>query len=65
VSMFYIVVDDGNKKRVVSSSNGHPREFPKHKKARNFINGRPFLRDANSQIVTEIDGIKYYMKVDI
>lgn len=64
-NIYYIVVSDGDKVKVVSSSNGHPREFPKIKKAQNFIDGRTYLEAKKPQIVTEIGEIKHYFKVDI
>jgi hypothetical protein len=63
--MFYIVLEVDGEKKVVATSNGHVREFPKRKKAQNFINGRAYLEVKNPQIVTEIDEIENRFKVDI
>jgi hypothetical protein len=61
--MFYIVVMQDEKQKVVADSEGEIREFPKLKKAQNFIDGRLYLKDP--QIVTKIDGIKQYFKVEL
>lgn len=65
MSIFYIVVSIDDVKRVVAASNGGIREFPKQKKAKNFINGRPYLEEKNPQIVTDIDNIKHLFRVDL
>ncbi len=65
MSTFYIIVIIDDIRKVVVSSNGVPREFPKQKKARNFIAGRPYLEAKNPQIVTDIDEIKHHFKVDL
>ena len=65
MNIFYIVVSDGDKKKVVATSNGQPRKFSKRKKARNFIAGRAYLEEKNPQIVTEIDEIEHHLKVDL
>jgi len=65
MDIFYIVVSDDDKKKVVTTSNGHPCKFSKRKKARNFIDGRAYLKVKSPQIVTEIDDIEYYLKVDL
>lgn len=61
--MFYIVVTKDETQKVVADSEGEIREFPKQKKAKNFVNGRPYLKDP--QIVTEIGGIKSRLKVEL
>lgn len=61
--MFYIVVTKDEKQKVVTDSDGQVREFPKRKKAANFIDGRLYL--SNPQIVTEIDGINQHFKVEL
>ena len=61
--MFYIIVMQDEKQKVVADSDGEIREFPKRKKAQNFVNGRLYLKDP--QIVTKIDGIKQYFKVEL
>ena len=61
--MFYVVITKDDEQKVVTDSDGQVREFPKRKKAANFIDGRPYLSDP--QIVTEIDGIKLRFKVDL
>ena len=63
--MFYIVVNDNDTVKVVTSANGPPREFSKRKKAQNFINGRAYLEVKSPQIVTEINGIEQCFKVDL
>lgn len=65
MSTFYIIVTIDDIRKVVAASNGVPREFPKQKKARNFINGRPYLEAKNPQIVIDIDDIKHHFKVDL
>lgn len=65
MSTFYIIVCIDGVEKVVSESNGTPREFPKQKKARNFIAGRPYLEAKNPQIVTYIDEIKHHFRVDL
>jgi hypothetical protein len=55
-------MQDG-KQKVVADSEGQIREFPKLKKAKNFVNGRLYLKDP--QIVTKIGGIKQYFKVEL
>lgn len=61
--MFYIVVMKDETQKVVADSDGEIREFPKRKKAQNFVNGRLYLKDP--QIVTKIDGIKSRFKVEL
>ena len=61
--MFYVVITKDDEQKVVTDSDGQVREFPKLKKAKNFIDGRLYLSDP--QIVTEIDGIKLRFKVDL
>ena len=64
-NIYYIVVKDGDEEKVVSTSNGRPREFLKRKKAQNYIDGRAYLEARDARIVTEIFNIKHYFKVDI
>jgi len=61
----YIVVKDGDEEKVVSTSNGRPREFSHRKKAQNYINGRAYLEVRDARIVTEIFNIKQRFRVDI
>jgi hypothetical protein len=61
--MFYVVITQNEKQMVVTDSDGQVRAFPKLKKAKNFIDGRLYLKEP--QIATEIDGIKQYFKVDL
>ena len=61
--MFYIVVTKDETQKVVADSDGQVREFPKRKKAQNFVDGRVYLKDP--QIVTKIDGIKQHFKVEL
>ena len=58
--MYYIIIDDG---KVVADSSGKPREFSKPKKARNFVNGRPYLGDSYT-IVDDISGYKRRRRVN-
>jgi hypothetical protein len=57
--MYYIVVND----EVLADSSGKPREFPKPKKARNFIEGRPYLGD-EYEITDSITDIKKRRRVN-
>jgi hypothetical protein len=61
--MFYIVITKDETQKVIADSEGQIREFPKRKKAQNFVDGRPYLKDP--QIVTKVDGIKQYFKVEL
>lgn len=49
--------------KVIVASNGQVREFSKHKKAQNFINGRPYLK--NLRIVDNIDNFNGRLRVDL
>lgn len=64
MNIFYIIISDKGEEKVVATSNGHPREFSKRKKAQNFIDGRASLRAKNPQIVTSFD-TEHCLKVDI
>jgi hypothetical protein len=62
--MFYIIVT-GDPDKVIADRRGTPREFPKVKKAHNFINGRPLLRKRDTVIVTGFPKDTQRLKVDI
>jgi hypothetical protein len=57
--MYYLVVNG----EVVSNSAGEPREFPKPKKARHFIEGRAYLGE-EYEITDTIDHISKRRRVD-
>jgi hypothetical protein len=61
--MFYIVVTKDETQKVVADSEGEIREFPKRKKAQNFVDGRVYLKDP--QIVTAVDGIRSRLNVEL
>lgn len=61
----YIVVKDGDEEKVVSTSNGRPREFLSRKKAQNYIDGRAYLEARGARIVIEIFDFKHRFRVDI
>ena len=60
--VFYILV---NNEIVVAHPNGEARIFSKLKKAKNFINGRPYLKKQVTQIVTDISNQHNRLKIDI
>lgn len=64
-NIHYIVVKDGDEEKVVSTSNGRPREFLRRKKAQNYIDGRAYLEAKDARIVIEIFDIKQRFRVDI
>lgn len=63
--MFYITVLDDRRPAVVSDGRGRPREFPTNKKARNFVDGRPYLKRMKPRISEDISRIRYNHRVDI
>jgi hypothetical protein len=63
--MFYITVEDKSSLKVVADHRNNPRQFPKHKKARNFIESRGILTTRKTEIVESIEGYTSYFKVDI
>lgn len=70
ISIFYIVVEDDGKFKLIATSSGCVREFSKRKKAQNFIDGRTYLQARNPQIYgqyeqLEIEIDETYFKVDL
>jgi hypothetical protein len=63
--MYYIVVIVDRVPKVVSNMKGTPRTFPKHKKARNFIDSRRYLKSRNPQVVESIEGITERFRIDL
>jgi len=63
--MFYIIVIVDGVPHVVSNQKGTPRTFPKHKKARNFIDSRRYLKSRNPQITENIEGITKRFRVEL
>ena len=61
----YILIVDGDTFKVVANSKGTPRKFPKMKKANNFIQGRPRLRDCEWVLVKDVTKVPGRMKVDL
>jgi len=60
----YLLVFPDNVPTVIASAKGVPREFTKAKKAKNFVQGRPRLRDLRYRLVDDITGITNRLKVD-
>jgi len=50
--------------QVVANAKGVPRDFPKAKKAKNFLQGRPRLCDLEYKLTDDISGIPGRLKVD-
>ena len=61
----YIIVFTEDTQSVISTANGTPRDFPKAKKARNFIQGRPRLRNLKWRVVEDISSIDGRLHVDL
>lgn len=60
--MYILVVDT---QQVVATSKGIPREFPKMKKANNFMQGRPRLSECEWVFVKDITKITGRLRVDL
>lgn len=60
---FYIIIAKDDRLAIVSDSAGEPREFPKVKKAENFLRGRAQAWD-DWQIVDKLPNIKNRERVN-
>ncbi len=61
----YIIVFTDDTQSVISTAKGTPRDFPRAKKARNFIQGRPRLRNLNWRVTEDIGSIDGRLRVDL
>jgi hypothetical protein len=61
----YIIIIGSGTRSVVATAKGIPRDFPKAKKAKNFLQGRPRLRDLEYKLTDDISDIPNRMRVDL
>lgn len=61
----YIIVFTDDTQSVIATANGTPRDFPKAKKARNFIQGRPRLRNLKWRVVEDLPENIKPLRVDL
>jgi hypothetical protein len=60
--MYIVIVDT---QQVIANSKGVPREFPKMKKANNFMQGRPRLSEREWVFVKDVTKITGRLKVEL
>ncbi len=61
----YIIVFTEDTQSVVSNAKGTPRDFPKAKKARNFIQGRPRLCNLKWRVIEDLPKNIQPLRVDL
>jgi hypothetical protein len=61
----YVIVFTEDDQSVLANAKGTPRHFPKAKKARNFVQGRPRLRDLKWRVVDDLPENIKPLRVDL
>ncbi len=61
----YIIVFTDDTQAVIATAKGTPRDFSKSKKARNFIQGRPRLRNLKWRVVEDLPENIKPLRVDL